>query len=628
MLKRYKVKTLPRRNGTARFNSLTLQRFNRVFLFVAALSSLIAALPARAQNFDTMSADQLMQLMLAAPKLAVNQAVNPSASFDPPVISPGGRAVYRVTLHILDEAITRWPARMPAPAGLDFTRGAEGMAFNFGGGLMAPITVINYHATSEKPGVYVIPEYEIEIYGKPVKIPEARLEVSAAAGLPSARQLLLDPAKKTVYVGEAARIRVFNPAGENHVVPMMQQVQLNGEGFIANKGDTRQQITTTRLPDGREATAFIYDTSITPFSRGPLTISAQAFTSGNQFSGTMVIQGQAVIPGGPPEFSLLESDPVTLNVIPVPADGRLPGFNGAIGRFTRDNPRLSATTIQAGDALKLSVTFHSDNAVVHLGMPDAPSAPAWEAFSAGPPQEAGNSVTFTYTMIPQTEMTAATPEIPFSYFDPDLGQYVDLSIPAMPVKVLPGPSESVTNGPDAMAGIEPEKKLSLKPPVPAMGRTTNTLVPLQERGWFLLVQFGPVVAIGLWWLACRRRQYLEQHPDIVRRREARRALRRELRTLRHAAQSGNAPGFSASAVRAIRVACAPHFPAEPRALVCSDILQLLPESERTGETGRMVRRLFVTADAAAFAGTAAETAGMLELRAPVEQLLADLEARL
>jgi hypothetical protein len=641
------------------------------FLVVAA-GWMAAAVPLGAQSFNQMQPEQLMQLMLAAPKLVTDLPIAPAAAFDPPVIAPGGKAVYRVSLHTLDEAITRWPDKLPVPPQLELTRGAEGMVFNMAGGTMKPLTVLNFHATAARAGVYVIPSYEVEIYGQPVTIPEARLEVRAGiAGLPSARQLYLEPAKTNVYVGESVRVRVLNPAAENRMVQMMSEVKLNGDGFITGKGDVRQQIAPVHLANGQDLTAFIYDTSITPFTRGPLKIFAQGFTSGNSFGGgQIVIQGGVTIPGGPPEYALLESEPVTLNVKPLPAEGRLPGFNGAIGKFTRDQPQLSAASVTAGNPVKLTVTFHSEGGLLHLAMPPAPATPAWEAFAAAP-APGGNSVTFTYTLIPQTSQTAATPEIPFCCFDPELDRYVNLSIPALPVKVLPGAEPlDFTNGTGLLAEA-PEKQLSLSPPTPGMGRTAAALVPLQERGWFFAVELGPVLGLLLAWLASRRRQFLEQHPSLLRRRQARKALRREWRALRRAAQSGDARGFATGAVQAIRLACAPHFPAEPRALVCGDVLQLLPEAERAGESGGVVRRLFRAVDALDYAvasgvrpspgaatrnaertselsqnlghpgeaapgpgalhpltGAAEAAAGLLEWQPQVDRLLARLEAQL
>jgi hypothetical protein len=262
-------------------------------------------------------------------------------------------------------------------------------------------------------------------------------------------------------------------------------------------------------------------------------------------------------------------------------------------------------------------------------MPPAAETPAWEAFATGPPVMGGDGATFTYTLIPQTDQTPVTPEIPFCYFDPDLGKYVDLSIPAMSVKVTPATGVAAANAATPWAPAPPpEKKLSLSGPALSMGQTATSLVPLQERPWFWALEWGPVLGLVALWLESRRRQFWEAHPDLWRRREARRALHRERRKLRAAAEAKDARGFAASGVQAIRLVCAPHFPAEPRALVCGDVLQLLPEAERLGEPGTVVRRFFLETDALNFAGVPGDTSRLLELQAPLDRLLATLEVRL
>ena len=101
---------------------------------------------------------------------------------------------------------------------------------------------------------------------------------------------------------------------------------------------------------------FIYETTLTPVMTGKLTVFAQGFTAGNHFSGSIVITGAATIPGGPPQYTLLESDPVELNVRPLPTEGELPGFTGAIGSFAVGPPKLATNVLRVGDPVKLTVT--------------------------------------------------------------------------------------------------------------------------------------------------------------------------------------------------------------------------------------------------------------------------------
>jgi hypothetical protein len=178
------------------------------------------------------------------------------------------------------------------------------------------------------------------------------------------------------------------------------------------------------------------------------------------------------------------------------------------------------------------------------------------------------------------------------------------------------------------ASATDEPKLTLSALAMTPGRAADSLVPLQQRAWFLLLQLLPVLGLGGLWTWDRRRRYLEHHPDIVLRGRARRALRRERRALQRAIRAGDSLRFAKVAVSAMRVACAPHYPAEPRALVCRDVLDLLGDVERAGRVGEVIRRFFSAADASLFSATGTEIHGLLSLQPELERVLDQLEARL
>jgi hypothetical protein len=120
---------------------------------------------------------------------------------------------------------------------------------------------------------------------------------------------------------------------------------------------------------------------------------------------------------------------------------------------------------------------------------------------------------------------------------------------------------------------------------------------------------------------------LEAHPEIVRRRQARRALRREKRQLQKAVADGDAEAFVQHAAEAMRIAVAPRDAANPRALVCADVLAQLDGADQNNRAGETVRRIFAAADAQ-FATSAQTQADCLALESDVEAVLAELEAKL
>jgi hypothetical protein len=249
-----------------------------------------------------------------------------------------------------------------------------------------------------------------------------------------------------------------------------------------------------------------------------------------------------------------------------------------------------------------------------------------------PPPFAGQAaVTFNYTLIPLTDKAHSTPEIPFSYFDPQGGRYVNLTIPSLPIKVRPGavPGDwQVLQQPDAPTS-EAESEPVLSGLATAPGLSASSLVPLQQHSWFPLVQVAPALAFGALWGWDRRRRFLEQHPEIVLRRRARRALRRARCKLRQAAAAGDAPHFATAAVNAMQVACAPHFPAEPRALVGRDILHVLLQAEGDRSPhAEVVRRIFSATDEVEFGLASANGRELLGLQREIDEILLRLEAQL
>ncbi len=245
--------------------------------------------------------------------------------------------------------------------------------------------------------------------------------------------------------------------------------------------------------------------------------------------------------------------------------------------------------------------------------------------------------TFSYTLIPLSDASKATPAIPFSYFEPKQGNYVDLTIPPVPLSIKPAPPGAVARAqvqPPGFNSVSPddssghEKELVLNGLLEARGAGVHSLRAVQERGWFIALQFLPAFTLAGLWGWDRRKRYLEQHPEVIRKRRAQRGLRRQLRMARRASAARDATGFVHGAINALREACAPHVAANPEALVCADVLQELPPPARLGSTGQVVRRLFAAADATRFGGAAKDGADLLALQPEVEQLISQLRARL
>ncbi|HWI59941.1 MAG TPA: BatD family protein [Bacillota bacterium] len=579
-----------------------------------------------------------MTLMLSQPRIDVDSPVTPTATFDPPVIRPGESATYRVTFNALEASI-EWPGKITATPRLELRAGGHGQIFQMGGTNLQPRTCFNYHARPGQLGQFTVPAFTVTVYGKPVTVPAARLEVvtTPPPGIPPVQQIILQISSTNLYVGQAVRARVLLPSSPAGMIQGLGQVQVNGPGVFADQSAVSQRIEMLpRSPGTPPVATFIYETTLTPIATGKLSAFAQAFTAGNRFSGPIVISGPAALANGLPQYTLLDSEPVELAVRPLPREGQLPGFTGAVGTFAVDAPTLSTNDLRVGEPVRLTVKVRGNGNLTRLVAPPPPRVRDWQVFAVTsdslPPQvlQAQGFATFQYLLVPVSDQPQETPPIPFSCFDPQRGAYLDLTIPPVRVAIRPGaePIDTQALLQANTAEEKTEKEPTLSGLSSSLGLTASSLVPLQQQTWFPLLQLAPAAAfLGLWgW--DRRRRYFEQHPEVLLRRRARRALHRERRALHKAAQAGDAERFANKAVSALRVACAPHYPAEPRALVGHDVLELLPAAERSGRPGEVVRRFFAVTDATRFATASANTTELLALRPDLERVLEQLEERL
>ena len=493
---------------------------------------------AHAQMPANPTADQLIQIMRSQPAVDISAPVTATAAFDPPVVRPGEKAIYRVRFNATVVSV-KLPEKLPAPPELKIQLNCSGQTMQPVGNAFQNFATFDYDVRADAAGQFIMPEFTADVYGQPVMIPAAQLEVKS--DLPEShepvRQLVVESAATNVFVGEVFDVSVLLPATAAGAIEGVSDVQLNGESFVADKNSGRQSIRTVAM-NGRNVTAYVYETSLTPIAAGKLILSAQGFTAGMNFGGPIVISGHATIPGGPPALTLLDSEPVAINVRPLPAGNELPGFLGAVGSYNSDPPNLTTNILKTGEPVQLTVVIRGQKNLNRLNPPLPPHAEGWQIFPAerggilpaANGKEAGAS--FKYTLIPLTDTVRATPAIPFSCFDPASGKYVDLTIPSLPVTVLPG--EAATADTALMVSentTDAGKKSGLSKLASSPGRNTGGLVPLQLRGWFPLVQIFPLLGFCGLWFWDRRRRFLEQHPEIVRRREARRALRRERRLL-------------------------------------------------------------------------------------------------
>ncbi len=580
----------------------------------------ISSAPITPDAFDSM--------VMSAASFDMDSPVVALGEFDPPVVAVGGRVVYRIVASALDESLSV-PDTLPTPRGLELRAGGRGQTYMSSGGMkLRPQTTVIYRGTVTNTGTFTMPAFDVMAYGKPVKVPAASLTVVAAGAVSEGEppRLLLELPEGDCYVGQLLKVGVLLPIQPNGAVQGLAQPHITGDFIFSEQYSSglRQEM---RQRDGKMFSTFLQEVLITPLRAGEQELIGQAHSY-------VLGRGGSV---------LVDSEPVTLSVKPLPKEGVLPGFTGAVGSFQIEPPMLSASEVRAGEPLTLTLLIRGEGNLGRLTPPLVPQLREWQSFPAAMDMTPAAAVqqrgfaSFKYTLIPLRDTITATPAIPFSYFDPQKKAYVDLTIPPAPIKVNPGavattaplePPQAPAPDPEFDDPNSHEKEPVLSGLAVTLGAKTGALTPLQQRWWFAVLQILPAAALGGLWGWDRRRRFLEQHPEVLLKQRARRGLRRQLRLARRAASARDAAGFVAAGTDALREACAPHSAANPGALVCADVLQELPVVERAGRSGEMIRRFFATADALRFGGPVKDSSELLALQADLEQVLETMRTRL
>lgn len=145
---------------------------------------------------------------------------------------------------------------------------------------------------------------------------------------------------------------------------------------------------------------------------------------------------------------VLESNAITLDVRPLPTEGRPPYFGGAVGSFTL-SARTDKTTLKTNEALTLTATVSGKGNLELIDALPFSFPPDFEIFDPKvtnnitySPTGASGSRTFEYLVIPRNAGEFQIRPVDFAYFDPSRQSYNSHSTPLFSISVEKGADET------------------------------------------------------------------------------------------------------------------------------------------------------------------------------------------
>ncbi len=346
------------------------------------------------------------------------------------------------------------------------------------------------------------------------------------------------------------------------------------------------------------------------------------FFSGGMFS-TRAMYENFAIPSNRP----------TLEVLPLPEEGRPANFSGLIGQFGFE-ARAEPTEVNVGDPITLTVRVTGPEYLDFVKLPNFLEQQRLTAdFKApeemAPGEKDGNAKVFTQTIRARTARVTEIPPLEFNYLDPSTGKYVIAHTDPIPLTVH---GSRIVTAADA-EGVGPQgvEQSELESREGGIAQNYEALDALENQSIGLLntlrsplwlaILFGPPLAfLGLWAWTWSRRRGSDPRQQAVS--KAYQRLEQGLETLHEDSR------FADELLERLRDYLGARLDLPPGALTFNDVRGPLASRGVDEDQLSELKGIFETCEASRYAGGSLGGMSRAELREKTRSLLNSLEQRL
>lgn len=238
----------------------------------------------------------------------------------------------------------------------------------------------------------------------------------------------------------------------------------------------------------------------------------------------------------------LSSDPLIVEVLPLPEEGKPEDFRGAVGQFAI-KADVDAKSLKVDEPLTLTVTLSGTGnvtAVPDVAMPDIPGLRSYDSGGSTDLSRDNRTIrgarSFSRVYIPSVPGEYSIPAVRLAYFDPAAGDYAIASSGPIPVNVAPTGKGSSAAPEVAGPGDVVAKDIRyIKTGTPSFRRAGSRLY---KNSYFLLAQLvAPLLVLGAYaYRLAKERAGLD--PNRSRAKAAKRRARERLALARSHSAGG------------------------------------------------------------------------------------------
>jgi len=444
--------------------------------------------------------------------------------------------------------------------------------------------------------------------------------------------LRAEASKSSIFEGEAVTItyRLFT-----RYVPLGPQIEDDPPltGFWVEEvelpADGRAERT---VVDGREFLVFTLKQRVLfPTKNGPLvvpalTLSTAFRTTSNDPFGSFFSRGSRPV--------TIRSQAATIDVAPLPTEGRSRDYSGAVGSYEL-KAVLSQAEVAVGDPVTLTLSIEGSGNLRAVEGPVLPEMPDFRTFDPKADERLRASAgglsgakRWEYVLVPESGGAKELGPWSVPYFDPGTGQYRTAS--AGPLKLDVSGTAAVTSGGVPITGSRGEVTVLredirfLKDAPSSLGERTK---PYYGSTLFYLTLVLPVLWNAGFVVVQRRRAHEKQHSSRFRSRRAHRVAKRRLEKGRKLAGDASMEFYEELASALYRYV-GDKKSVSPSGLTTASIDGLLEEAGAADDVRREFLAVLATCEEARFTPAARTSAEMESLLHAAEELIVKLEREL
>lgn len=303
----------------------------------------------------------------------------------------------------------------------------------------------------------------------------------------------------------------------------------------------------------------------------------------------------------------LKSEELSINILPLPTEGRPASFSGAVGDY-QFIFNASPTEVKTGDPITLKMEVNGNGNFNTVLVPKFEEIEGFKVYEAQA-KTGTNTKVFTQVLIPETEDVTETPKANFSYFDPDRRVYKTIAQGPIPIHVekakdqtparVVGPSTSPSMESPSRERDEPNRDIIY---------IKEKIDNVRERGGeiyrnkiFLAAMPIPLIVFAAFYIFYARTERLKRDARYSRRVASAGAARKGLKALRRHIKSVDQKLFYETLFKALQDYIGSRFGMAPAGITFDTVDPILVEKEIDLDIRGVIKSLFDICDEARFA---------------------------